>query len=334
MKRYLLLIICAFLCIGLLGCATAEVAEVPSSVVPSGSIPPASAPPASVPVYKPYIVYSPYAINQYTLKNLGDEYSLYCKLVDSVLQYNPSVSGFESEHQFHKLWCIMREEFPPAQMLCANFKNTDTPYAYADGTVKLQFLHQKDGHMRILKTYAQCIQNDLSLLTEEDTEMEKIAKIYKRVSEVMRYEKSSMELYDCIVKKQGVCDKYARYMMILLNQLNVECYYAYSDGEGVVNHAWVVAKMNDQFYHFDPTWEQSFENWFWFAIDDKLRKDSLVTEWQTVYGMGGNLDAINGDHVQIGSLNFILTSQKIPLPVCPEAYKGTDIKYGMDPWLW
>ena len=329
MKRFSVLIICALLCAGLLGCVVTEMGDSSST-----SNSPASVPTTSPSVYKPFVVYSPYAINHYTQEQLGAEYSLYCDLVDAILDYRDTVSGFESESQFHKLWCIMREEFPPAQILCANYKNSDTPYTYADGTAQMQFLHQKDEHMKFLKTYAQCIQNDLSLLTEGDTEMEKIAKMYKRVSDGMRYEETFMELYDCIVKKQGDCDHFTQYLIILLNQLNVECFYAYSDGEGVVYHAWVVAKMDGQFYHFDPTWEQSFENWFWFAIDDKLRKDSLMKEWQYTYISGGDLNAINGDHVHIGSLNFILTSQKIPLPVCPEAYKETDRKYGIEPWLW
>lgn len=286
------------------------------------------------PLPQPYFTYSPYAVNAYSKEEMGEDYSLYCALVDAVLNYETRVSGFSSEEQFLNLWITMRDELPPAWKLCAGYLDFDEPYIYADGTVELKFVLDKNAHMALLDAYAQRIQRDISTLLETDTEVERIAKVYQCVVNSMKYSGTQQRLYDAIMNNRGVSSDFAEYMMILLNQIGVECYFAQGYGEGIEVHTWVIAKMDGKYYHFDPTWEQDFRNWYWFAIDDQLRRDSVLPEWRNLFIMGGDYEDVNSEGVIVVGKISHFTYQRIPLPICTEKYKEDSRCNGIAPWLW
>jgi len=324
MKKIIALCIAILMAVGLSACNTEQI---PQNTVP------ASKPEAPKP-QGPYLSYSPYAVNAFVRESMGEDYTLYCKMVDAVLSYDCEVSGFESESQSLSIWSTMRAEFPPAEKLCASAVNTSEPYIYSDGTARLQFLFEKEEHNRILETYAQRIQQDISVITEETTETEKIAQMYSRVVDSMVYEENGTVLYDCIMENSGICEQFAEYLMLLLNQIGVECYFAHSYGEGVEPHAWVIARMDGAYYHFDPTWGQLFPNWYWFGVGDALRRNSLMTEWKIAYMVGGDYASIKGDAVIMSGHIDWITQTKIPLPLCGESYKEGSRSENTQPWLW
>ena len=282
---------------------------------------PTTSPSAPDPVPEgPYVQYSPYALNSYIRGVLGEDYALYCDLVDALLNYDCEVSGFQSEEHFIGLWSTLRDEFLPAKALCADWSNSQQPYTYRDGTAQLEFRLSREAHFQLLSDYAQKIQNDLSILTEEDSETASISKLYVRVVEKMTYEEAKGVAYENIMSGVGDCEVYTKYFQILLEQIGVECYYATGSGEGTMAHAWVVAKMDGQFYHFDPTWQDDFADGFWFGVDDNLRKASLLTAWKFAFLSGGGWESISGDHVVLTGKTCWITLEKIPLPECPTAY--------------
>lgn len=272
----------------------------------------------------PYVKYSPYALNAYVREAIGEDYAIYCDLVDAVLNYECEISGFRDENQFISLWSTLRDEFLPAKALCANWGNSSQPYTYSDGTVQLEFLFPQQEHNQLLDAYAEKIQSDLSILTEEDTEASSISKLYHRVVEEMSYVEAFGVQWENIQSGQGDCEVYAKYLMILLEQIGVECYYAMGHGEDVIGHAWVIAKMDEQFYHFDPTWQEDFMENFWFGIEDDLRKASLLNVWKFTFLSGGNWESISGDEVTLEGKICWITNEKIPLPPCPTAYSQNE----------
>lgn len=52
----------------------------------------------------------------------------------------------------------------------------------------------------------------------------------------------------------GVCAGYARAMILLLEEMDIEAYYARSTS---MNHAWVYVKLDGAWYHIDPTWDDT-----------------------------------------------------------------------------
>lgn len=319
MKKAIVFCMAILLVFGLAACGTSEESNV---VVPSSSSIPSI--PTSKPDLSPVFTYSPYAITTFSKEAMGESYALYCDLVDALLNYDCEVSGFESETQFHGLWCILRQEFPPAEKLLADYGDTDEPYSFSDGRVTLKYLLDKTAHLQLLDNYAKRIQKDLSVLEGEDTEVIRIAKLHDLVGTTIVYGETTRVVYDAIMSNQGVCEDYAEYLIVLLNQIGVECYYACSDGEGVVGHAWVIAKMEGKFFHFDPTWHWHFERWNWFAMGDKKRKVSLLN---------AGVEDPSGDSVNIiGHINW-LSLERIPLPECPSDYKP-ESRNNLEPWNW
>ena len=269
---------------------------------------------------EPYMLYSPYVLNAYIQDVMGEDYALYCDLVDALLDYDCEISGFQSEEHFVALWSTLRDEFLPAEVLCADWINSDQPYVYNDGTVQLVFRLPQEEHNKILKDFAEKIQSDLSILEEEDSETDCISKLYTRVLAEMNCEESKVASYENIMTGEGNSEDYTKYLMILLEQIGVECYYATAIGEDTMAHTWVVAKMDGQYYHFDPAWQESFVDGFWFGVDDALRKASLLNAWRYAFLSGGNWESIRGDGVTLVGKTCWLTIDKIPLPECPTAY--------------
>lgn len=90
-------------------------------------------------------------------------------------------------------------------------------------------------------------------------------------------------LYDAVIKGQTVCDGYSNMLMLLFRLIDVECCEAagfdvdissdevYEDAGG---HTWVVAKVDGQWYNFDPTYGDSEKGeWDWegmyFGFSDR-----------------------------------------------------------------
>lgn len=330
MKRWIAGCISLFLAMSLTACGAAEpIGQTPetssstsvqsSTATPNTTQPPAQTKPPESTQGEPYLVYSPYVVKTTVREYLGDDYDLYCKMVDSVINYDGYVSGFSSEEQFFNLWRIMREEWPPAQMVCANYGTTDEPYTYKDGACQIAFQYDRSEHDQVIQAFSDRITKDLSCVNKGDTEVEMIAKLYMHASTEMNYAYGSGFLYECIMNNSGICNNYAEYLILLLSQAGIECYLAGGSGAGI-DHAWVIAKMNGQFYHFDPTWENASRNWAWFAIDDELRHASL-------------------DPSELGTLQTYgdwdyETNTWLPPQVCPESFCQDTREDDMPPWKW
>lgn len=301
------------------------------TVLPSSSVttPPTSTaatkpsnptkPPETKPV-EPYLTYSPYVVGVSVRNYLGEDYDLYCEMIDSLIRYDGKVSGFKSEEHFLGLWRVLMECFEPAQKICANYNTTMTPYTYEDGTVQIGFQLERSKHDQTINAFSDRITQALSCVDADDSEVEIIAKLHMFVSTTMMYEFGAGTMYDSIMTNTGICGNYAMYLILLLNQAGIECHQAGGTGAGV-DHAWVIAKMDGQYYHFDPTWEAASRNWSWFAFGDELRHKSLVDP-----SVQGSLE-LSGDW-------DYATGKWLPPQQCPETFRESVRSWDTSPWEW
>lgn len=65
--------------------------------------------------------------------------------------------------------------------------------------------------------------------------------------------------YGALVNGEAVCEGYAKSMQILLNQVGIACSTVRGSGEGV-GHMWNVVKLGGEWYHLDPTWDDSADD--------------------------------------------------------------------------
>lgn len=269
---------------------------------------------------EPYLTYSPYVVGVTVRDYLGEDYSLYCEMVDSLIRYDGKVSGFESEEHFHRLWSVLLSCFEPAKKICAHYGTTDQPYTYKDGTVQMGLQLERSEHDKTLKAFADRITQALSCVDVDDTEVEIVAKLHMFVSTTMVYAYGFSNMYDSIMSNRGTCAAYAQYLILLLNQAGIECYQAGGYGAGV-DHAWVIAKMDGQYYHFDPTWEATSRDWSWFAVGDEIRHKTMVDP-----SVEGTLK-LHGDW-DYGAGKWLPPQQ------CPETFREDTRNGSNPPWLW
>ena len=95
--------------------------------------------------------------------------------------------------------------------------------------------------------------------------------------EYVEYERMVDEsyFYDAVCKGQSLCDGYSNMLSILFRLIGVECCEAMGQNtDGTGGHTWVVAKLGDEFYNFDPTFEDTGETpantRIWFGFSDRL----------------------------------------------------------------
>ncbi len=127
---------------------------------------------------------------------------------------------------------------------------------------------------------------------ECDTQTEKMLYLYNYVCDHMEYatyeDKTFRDyLYDAVCKGKSNCDGYSNMYSLLLNLAGVESCEAMGDDvedESLLSeeelleeegHTWVVAKMDENYYNFDPTFEDTIgefmdERVMYFAFSDEL----------------------------------------------------------------
>lgn len=326
MRKILALVLLLMLILSISACVEQEQIEESSTVENITTVPLTATCPATtqaLPTTKPAVpclTYSPYVVPHSIREYLGDDYALYCEMVDSVIDYDGQMSGFTSEEHFFKLWSVLLSEFYPAQKVCETYRTGDEPYIYNSGTAQIKFQLEQKEHDATINAFADRITQDLSLVKEGDSEVEVIAKLYMHVSTSIRYAHGAGCMYDCIMNNVGVCSNYAKYLIFLLNHAGIECHHGACTGAGT-DHAWVIAKIGEQYYHFDPTWEAASQDWRWFAVSDEVRYATVT-------------DPVLKDSLKLYGCRDKEAGEWLPPKECPETYCPDTRETGDPPWIW
>ena len=129
---------------------------------------------------------------------------------------------------------------------------------------------------RKMEALEKCREIVANIPAEYTTQEEKMEYLYRYVVdnvEYVLYENMADEdyLYDAVCLGKTVCDGYSNMLNLLFCLIGVESYEAmgtnYADLSQLTpeelataaGHTWVVARMGDQFYNFDPTFEDTDE---------------------------------------------------------------------------
>lgn len=131
-----------------------------------------------------------------------------------------------------------------------------------------------------------------SIPEEYQTQEEKMRYLFKYVRDHIDYKLYENRynvnyLYDAVMRGETLCDGYSNMLLLLFNLIGVECCEAMGDNildystateeelENANGHTWVVAKLGDTFYNFDPTFEDSADYTYidslqYFGFSDEL----------------------------------------------------------------
>lgn len=85
--------------------------------------------------------------------------------------------------------------------------------------------------------------------------------LFDHIVQNTRYDETaphSQSLVSCLVEGRAVCAGYARALQYLLLAADIPCSLVNGTANGV-SHAWVLAQLDGEWYHMDPTWADSDE---------------------------------------------------------------------------
>lgn len=86
--------------------------------------------------------------------------------------------------------------------------------------------------------------------------------------------------YGALVEGEAVCEGYAKSMQILLSQLGIECYVIRGEGDNV-GHMWNVVRLGGEWYHLDPTWDDSEDviSYEYFNVNsENITKNHVIND--------------------------------------------------------
>ena len=285
---------------------------------------------SSSPVIAQRFTFSHHLVRGPAKDALGQDYALYCKLVDAYINHDETISGFSSEDQFRHLFSILQNEYYPAEKIAATFKTHTNPFVYSNGAVTLRYQYDQVECDSYIRDFENKINAVLSIIEDNDTDVEIIEKLYHHVCTTMSYNSSfnSDKMYDYIMQDSGKNDIFDQYFELLLRCAGIECLscYAVDDSDETRDTSWIIAKMNGSYYHFDPSWQVEFgpvDGWHWFAMSDNARLRSLTNKWSADMFAGINPytdSSIAVPEVDIGRSSPYYTADPLNVPTCTSTY--------------
>lgn len=131
-----------------------------------------------------------------------------------------------------------------------------------------------------------CRQIVAEIPAEYQTQQEKMEYLYDYVCQHVEYTKYEQMVdesyfYDAVCTGKSLCDGYSNMLSILFHLIGVECCEAMGqDNDGQSGHTWVVAKLDGEFYNFDPTFEDTGEvppgQRLFFGFSDALLSSEVI----------------------------------------------------------
>lgn len=164
-------------------------------------------------------------------------------------------------------------------------------YAYTgnDTIVEFYSVFSADECEKYINTFNKKINETVLSVGDNMSEYEREKYIHDKLLENCTYKKGVtgsgdgwqyFSAYGAIVEGEAVCEGYAKSMQILLSQLGIECYIIRGEGEGV-GHMWNVVKLGGEWYHLDPTWNDTDDiiNYEYFNVNtEMITKNHIINE--------------------------------------------------------
>lgn len=102
-----------------------------------------------------------------------------------------------------------------------------------------------------------------TIIKRDATDKEKVKAVHDYIvlnsSYSSKTKNSQYSTYTLLTEGKGVCQAYALLMLKMLEELNVEAKYVKGFSNNI-SHAWILAKVENEWYHIDPTWNDPIGN--------------------------------------------------------------------------
>ena len=209
---------------------------------------------------------------------------------DQHYQYFYQDLSTEDQNTYQRIYYAVREHIEKIPLEDTNIENIKKLYVnvlddhpefyYVNGQFQyikerdiIHIIPEYDYSMEQVNSYEQQITEHTKAFLDKASnasEYEKAKMIYEYIVENVEYQENSkidQNIISSLIEGKSVCAGYARAYQYLANQLGLEATYitgvaqetiqTTNKGEG---HAWVMIKMNDDYYYCDPTWGDVIED--------------------------------------------------------------------------
>jgi len=121
------------------------------------------------------------------------------------------------------------------------------------------YINDSEYYQDILERERVVIKKVLSGVDNKMTDLDKALYVHEYIVNTTEYVHTNNSLLcysagNVLANGEGVCMGYAYAMMVLLNEMGVETRFVASNN---MNHGWVYIKLDGEWYHIDPTWDDT-----------------------------------------------------------------------------
>ena len=230
----------------------------------------------------------PYVIRDDFKGNISkEEIESYKQIIDAILNYQASIT-LNTDMYSNILLDYLIDASPYANLV----KNTHFDDTYQ--TMYIDYNYSKDKHAHAINVIHDFYYDLINNHIEKDmNDVDKTLMIYQCIGNYMSYDYDWYERFinsedpyhfpeikvvEGIKRKKGVCHTYCYMMQFALQQLGIENILV----QGLYNdnyddqHMWMMVKLNQHYYHIDPTWDDQNEDGNvslqYFGLSDQQRE--------------------------------------------------------------
>ncbi len=198
--------------------------------------------------------------NPYLTSNIfsymGEEYNEGKNMLITALLNHRSSLEFSSREVMEAVCENIFFEFPPSAL---------ASFSYSDGsTVNISYLYKRDEHLAKTDEFKRELEALISeTLVCGDSDAVNAILLYKAVTDRVdycssAYPKWQIGAYGALICKETICYGFADLYCHLLRQVGIEANLVIGKRESdSAEHAWAFVKLDGEYYHCDPTWENS-----------------------------------------------------------------------------
>lgn len=210
-------------------------------------------------------IYNAFMLSEETLMLMGNDFaSFYCDFVDAILGYRSEVPCPEKRYA-ELLSSVIYYDFPLFNA-CAEPFEFLKHYDSESNTIHIEYLYSEEEHRKLLAEFLKAVDELLSGVTPDMSDVEKAKNIYHAICIRMVYDDSALEdlerkdSYFAYLYNSGVCITFANVYNQLLTQVGIKATLATCEYDATMGHVWSVVTLNDKDYFCDPTFELSHDN--------------------------------------------------------------------------
>lgn len=167
------------------------------------------------------------------------------------------------------------------QQICPLFDKLVSDYSIEAGVAYFEYRYDMEQHEEIIKNFKDRIEDIIcSSVMETDNQTMTALAIYHLYSSSIEYDHEAVDdfnaditPYRALVEYEGICQSFSSAYTYLLLQCGITAVNISSFNDDAA-HQWTLVKLNGNYYHMDPTYEEGYggEGLIFFGITSDIRE--------------------------------------------------------------